>query len=232
MGVNGSVDISNDLFVGSTSGNLYLKNSAQLIGEDGSSNQTLVFNGATKPTMTVGITSGINTPIVGGITDAVDQGVFQTDYINAGVASNVNAQGFIITNAVAGETISLSQLLFLSSSNKWFLADADSVNTSTPLLGIAVSNAADPDDAISVLLEGHYSVTTSYPYHDELATATIGLPLYVSTTAGNVTETAPTATGDVVRAVGHNLYYEQDSGRDTVDIVVVRFKPDNTWIEL
>jgi len=122
-------------------------------------------------------------------------------------------------------------LLFLSSSNKWFIADADSVNTSTTLLGIAVSSAA-ANDPVSVLLEGHYSVTTDYPYHDELATAVIGAPLYVSTAAGNVTETAPVSGSDVVRVIGHNLYYDQVTGRDTKDVVVVRFKPDNTWIEL
>jgi hypothetical protein len=182
--------------------------------------------------MMVGNVNGINTLIVGGITDAVDQAIFEIDYINNGSGGEVAAQGFIITNAIAGEEIDLSQLLFLSSSNKWFRAKADTVDSSTPLLGIATSGAGE-DEVISVLLEGHYSVTTEFPYHEELTTATIGAPVYVSAAlTGYITETAPTSSGEVVRVIGHNLYYEQVAGRATTDTVVVRFKPDNTWIEL
>jgi hypothetical protein len=79
----------------------------------------------------------------------------------------------------------------------------------------------DPFEQLSVLLEGQIAIS----YHDQLASALPGLPLYVSLTAGNVTETAPTAAGDYVRLIGHNIY-------DNTDVVVIRFDPDNTWIEI
>jgi hypothetical protein len=61
--------------------------------------------------------------------------------------------------------------------------------------------------------------------HDQLGGATPGLPLYISPTAGNVTEIAPTTAGQFVRLIGHNLY-------DNTDVVVIRFDPDNFWVEL
>ena len=47
--------------------------------------------------------------------------------------------------------------------------------------------------------------------------------LYVSTTAGKVSATAPSATGDVVRVVGYALDTSESQ---------IWFNPDNTWVEL
>ncbi len=117
--------------------------------------------------------------------------------------------------------------MFLSSSGQWYKADADLAAKSTPLLGICLTEA-EANDSISVLLEGHYSTQT---YHTQVATpAIIGAPLYVSTNTGYVTEVAPTGSGDIVRLIGHNLYGEL--GDRGPDWVTVRFKPDNTWIEI
>ena len=53
--------------------------------------------------------------------------------------------------------------------------------------------------------------------------AKTGAPVYMSTTAGAVTNTAPSTAGDFVRVVGHVL----DATNRTI-----YFKPDNTWLEL
>jgi len=50
-----------------------------------------------------------------------------------------------------------------------------------------------------------------------------GAPVYMSATAGAVTNTAPSTAGDFVRVVGHVL----DATNRTI-----YFKPDNTWLEL
>ena len=55
------------------------------------------------------------------------------------------------------------------------------------------------------------------------STAKKGAPLYMSTTAGQVTTTAPSTAGEFVRVVGHVV----DATNSTI-----YFKPDNTWIEL
>jgi hypothetical protein len=224
--VNGSADIINDLFVGSSGGDLNLQNGARLIGYDGSSNELLSYNGDDNPTIQLGYIDPNNVDM--GLSQGFIE-VLNNTVIAANGAAWVNptAQGTIITKAYAGEQIFPQQLLFLSSSGQWYKADADAAATSTPLLGICLTEA-EANDPISVLLEGHYSTPT---YHDQVATpATIGAPLYVSTNAGYVTETAPTGTGDIVRLIGHNLYGEL--GDRGPDWVTVRFKPDNTWIEI
>ena len=49
-----------------------------------------------------------------------------------------------------------------------------------------------------------------------------GLPLYLDDTAGDMSQTAPSASGDFVRIVG----YAHDDN-DTI-----YFNPDNTWVEI
>jgi hypothetical protein len=89
------------------------------------------------------------------------------------------------------------------------------------LLGICLDTASANFEAMHVLIEGQ--VATSY--HNQLGSSNPGYPLYASPTAGYVTETAPSTSGQYVRLIGHNIY-------DTGDMVVIRFDPDNTWIEL
>jgi hypothetical protein len=58
-----------------------------------------------------------------------------------------------------------------------------------------------------------------------LTVSRTGEPLYIDTTAGKITNTAPSGGGEVVRIVGH---YIKDEG----DYYIITFKPDGTWIEL
>ena len=53
---------------------------------------------------------------------------------------------------------------------------------------------------------------------------TSGVPLYVDLTAGGITETAPSTTGEVVRIVGYCT--------DSTNKNRIYFNPDNSWIEL
>jgi hypothetical protein len=131
----------------------------------------------------------------------------------------------IITRAEAGGFITVGQLVVLNSSNQWVAADADSASTSVGLLGICLYSSTS-GNSTSILLNGVYSTDT---YHDQVSIpATIGDPLYISTNAGYVTQVAPSGIGDVVRLIGHNLY--SVSGRS--NIAVIRFNPDNSWIEI
>ena len=50
---------------------------------------------------------------------------------------------------------------------------------------------------------------------------TIGAPLYLSSTAGNITNTLPTTAGHVARIVGY-----------AVTANAIYFNPDRTWVEL
>ena len=219
--VVGTTAVSNDLTMYGGSGYyLRLNGGTGALGYDSGNNQILSYTPADY-TMWMGATKNlVSATIKGGITELLPQSQIESDYVSA-----ISAQGSIITRAVAGASVVTSQLVTLNSSNQWILADADSSTTSTRLLGVAL-NTAGANEFLAVLLEGTYSTQT---YHDQLnSPASPGAPIYISTTAGNVTQTAPTGTGKVVRLVGHNLY--GTTGRAAA--AVIRFKPDATWIQL
>ena len=54
-------------------------------------------------------------------------------------------------------------------------------------------------------------------------TTTTGDILYVTTTAGGITTTAPSGSGDIIRIIGYSL----DGTNETI-----YFNPDNTWVEI
>jgi len=95
----------------------------------------------------------------------------------------------------------------------WELADADAVATSDGLLGVALGAASDTN---GVLLRGFVTID-----HDPGA---IGDVLFLSTTAGDCSATAPSGSADIVRVVGYQVSHASNGN--------VWFNPDNTYIEL
>jgi len=118
------------------------------------------------------------------------------------------------TNTInAGATIAIGELCYLASDGEWALADADAAATAKGMLSIALAAGTDGNPML-VALAGSF-------VRDDTWNWTIGAELYVSTTAGGLTETAPSATGDVVRVVGY-----------AVNADVVYFNPGSTWVEI
>lgn len=112
-----------------------------------------------------------------------------------------------------GATISFGQLVYLASSGKWLLADADAASTSgSVMLGMAVTTSTDTNP-ITVLLMGNVRADALF------ATFTVGVPLYVSPTAGDITATQPSSTDQVIRVIGFAL---------TADSIV--FNPSGDFI--
>ena len=99
------------------------------------------------------------------------------------------------------------------SDGTWELADADAAATSDGLLGVALGAASDTN---GVLLRGFGTLD-----HDPGA---IGDVLYLSTTAGDCSATAPSATGDVVRIIGYQVL-SATAGN-------IWFNPDPTFTEI
>tara|TARA_R100001510_G_scaffold54843_1_gene58035 strand:- start:2038 stop:5178 length:3141 start_codon:yes stop_codon:yes gene_type:complete len=100
-----------------------------------------------------------------------------------------------------GGTTSMTQgdLYYFNSSGNWAQADADAVATSGPcLLAIALGAASDTN---GMLLRGIYTMDSNAIDGSEAT----GDELYVSTTAGHVTNTAPSGNGDIVRIIGYCL---------------------------
>jgi hypothetical protein len=98
-----------------------------------------------------------------------------------------------------------------NSSGNWELADADDNTKSDGLLGVALGAASDTN---GVLLRGMVTLD-----HDPGA---VGDVLYLSTTAGDCSSTAPSGNGNIVRIIGYCL--DASNGQ-------IWFNPDNTFVE-
>lgn len=118
----------------------------------------------------------------------------------------------------AGATLAFGDVVVLDvTDSRWELADANSAaaadGDSRALLGICVLAAASDGSATTILLHGIVRADTAFP------TLTVGAPVYVSETAGDIVVTQPTTADVVIRVLGHALTADE-----------IFFNPDNTWI--
>jgi len=107
--------------------------------------------------------------------------------------------------------IEQGKLYYLDSSQQWEEADADAASTSTGMLAIAIV-----DDSPRFLVKG-------LARHPSWAGFTTGDVLYVSGTAGEITNTAPSGNGDIVRVIG---YCTDGTNRE------IYFNPDGAFVEV
>ena len=98
------------------------------------------------------------------------------------------------------------------SDGTWELADADAASTCDGLLGVALGSASDTN---GVLLRGMVTLD-----HDPGA---VGDVLFLSTTAGDCSATAPSGNGDIVRVIGYCI--DASNGQ-------IWFNPDGTFVEV
>lgn len=105
--------------------------------------------------------------------------------------------------AVAGYTQSFGDLVYLDpTDSRWEACDANSAQgadgDSRGIIGIVVSAGTDGSACI-ILLQGVIRADAKFP------TFTINNPIYVSETAGAVTQTQPSTTDVVIRVVGFGI---------------------------
>ncbi len=98
------------------------------------------------------------------------------------------------------------------SDGTWELADADDNTKSDGLLGVALGAASDTN---GVLLRGMVTLD-----HDPGA---VGDPIYLTTTAGDASATAPSGNGNIVRIIGYCLHASNGQ---------IWFNPDSTFVEV
>ena len=122
-----------------------------------------------------------------------------------------NADGDIV---YFGATTSMDtgKIYYFNSSGNWALADADAESTAKGMLGVALGAASDTN---GVLIRGMVTLDTD--------PGTIGDTLFLSTTAGVATSTAPSGNGDIVRVIGYCL--DSTNGQ-------IYFNPDGTFVEV
>ena len=120
-----------------------------------------------------------------------------TDVIGDNTVDDHDAQG-VIVNFTAGATITPFSPVYLAADNKVEECDADAIAT-MPCIGVSV-NTSDVTDTnpVKVMILGLIR-------DDDFAFGTAGAPVYVSTTVGELTSTAPSASSDVVQIIGHSL---------------------------
>ena len=153
----------------------------------------------------VTLTHSSNTLTVGG-------GNLDTNrQLNVTSSTHFEAKGDIVY--LGGGSTTQGELCYLKSDGEWAAADADATGTAGGVL-LALALGTDPD-ADGMLLRGMFTLD-----HDP---GTIADELYVSTTAGDITGTAPSGSGDIVRVVGYCL--DSTNGQ-------IWFNPSNDFIVL
>ena len=106
----------------------------------------------------------------------------------------------------------IGEIYYLTSSGTWALADADAESTAKGMLGVALGGSSDSN---GVLVRGMVTLD-----HDP---GTVGDTLFLHTTAGQASSTAPSGNGDIVRVIGYCL--DSTNGQ-------IYFNPDGTFVEV
>ena len=123
-------------------------------------------------------------------------------------ASTASGSGTIVNWSVS-ESTTAGTLYTVKSNGGWTTTDADIEAKSTGMLAIALGSNA----TAGMLLQGFF-YKASHGF-------TIGLPLYISNTAGAFSTTRPTGTNDYVRIIGY-----------ATSANYIYFDPDKTWVKL
>jgi hypothetical protein len=100
----------------------------------------------------------------------------------------------------AGAALAFGDLVYLAvADSRWELADADAATTADRMLGMVVLAANGDGDPTRILLWGNIRADAAFP------TLTVGAPVYIGETAGDVQLTIPTGADNVIRRVGYGL---------------------------
>jgi hypothetical protein len=137
--------------------------------------------------------------------------------------------GFSVDGKMMGDIIYLptssitqSNIYYLTDNATVAAADASASATSGPVMLLL---AMDNNPNKGMLVSGYARIdSTSLPGP---ADSKIGDPIYISTTSGKMTYTAPSTTGEVVRIIGYLVRTANAEGSS-----IIYFKPDNTYIEI
>lgn len=104
----------------------------------------------------------------------------------------------------AGAALAVGDLVVLDvTDSRWELADANSAaaadGDARGLIGICILVAASDGDPTRILVSGTVRADAAFPAF------TVGAPIFVSETAGDLTNTSPTTEDNVVRVIGYGI---------------------------
>lgn len=109
--------------------------------------------------------------------------------------SNNTWQGTAITGANAGATIAQWECVYMGSGGTWLLADANGSGT-FPCRGLAVAAYVNTNPAV---------IVDDGVVRNDTWAWTVGGDIYLSATAGGLTQTAPATSGDKIQKIGYAL---------------------------
>jgi hypothetical protein len=120
--------------------------------------------------------------------------------LNSDLGTDDTYEGVQIVGETAGATIAQWEAVYLADAGggtgSWMLADANGTNT-YPARGLAVA-AYSSSNAATILVQGIV--------RNDAWAWTPGGNIYLSTTAGGLTQTAPSTSGDKIQIVGYALW--------------------------
>jgi hypothetical protein len=186
---------------------------------NGATTITTVDGGAAAANFEVAADGNITLDAAGNI--VLETGTTSANYTEIPVRKfptpNTNTAGTITGGDVVyfGNTTSMTTgaIYHYKSDGTWELADADAVATSDGLLAVALGAASDTN---GMCLRGMVVLD-----HDPGA---IGDVLFLSTTAGDCSATAPSGSADIVRVIGYQVNHASNGE--------IWFCPDGTYVEL
>jgi len=148
---------------------------------------------------------------VSGPTQKLDvRGSFQTVHNPNTWLASAGGYGDIVLFGT-GTGLSTGRVYYLNTSLAWTPADADAAADATGMLAIALGTTVSD----GMLVRG-YARNTNYTFTD-------GQILYLSTSSGQFTATAPSGAGDIVRICGYQISAAND---------IIYFNPSNDWVEI
>jgi hypothetical protein len=139
--------------------------------------QTLIFSSALGAEITLGENFGLT--------------------LDAALSADGKYSG-ICESGTAGAALAFGQLVYLNGDDsRWELVDANLSDGYDKKIGICVLAANADGDATKILLYGKVRADSQFP------ALTIGAPVYMSETPGDIVTTAPTTADVAIRVLGH-----------------------------
>ncbi len=178
-------------------------------GVSGSNNQLLTDDGDGTVTSESNLTfDGSTLTVSGDVTLADDKTITLADegqliFGDTAPSTDHTATGVVVSIA-SGESVTAFNAVYIRSDGEVGPADADAA-TSMPAIGVALESKSD-GQATKILISG--------VLRDDTYNFTPGADLFIGTTAGEITATAPSGSGDTVQKIGVAL---------TADTIYVNF---------
>jgi len=150
------------------------------------------------------------------ITAVLSQTLAENDSLKLDAALSADGKYNGITETgTLGDTAIFGNCLYQDSANdKWKLAKADAEATTKGRIGLCLV-AGDDTDTTRILLIGKVRADAAFPAFTKYA------PVFIDpSTAGDLTNTAPSTTGQIIRCVGQAISADE-----------LWFCPSNDWFE-